>query len=56
MSVREAIALLRALHDNHDQDLTGTQLAALSLACVVLGALPPEDVITVDALFANYFD
>lgn len=56
MSVREAINLLRAMHDNADQSLTGTQVAALSLATVVLSALPPKDVMTVDALYSNYFD
>jgi len=56
MTVAEAQNLLLEMHENHDQSLTGMQVAALSLATVVLGALPPKDVKTVDVLFANYFD
>ena len=56
MSVAEAKKLLLDMHENHDQSLTGTQVNALSLACVVLGALQPIDVNSVDAIFRNYID
>ncbi len=56
MSVAEARRLLLEMRENDDQSLSGTQVAALAVATVIMAALPAKDVETVDALFRNYFD
>lgn len=56
MTVQEAVPLLREMQGNTDHSLSGTQVIALALATVVLSALQPIDVKTVNAIFQNYFD